>query len=135
MAVPEMLHFVIKDATDVMKARREGMALALRMGFATPDATKIAVVVSELARNILLYAKTGKVTLIAQLEDVKCVKIIAADQGPGIPNVDEVLKGGVSTSNGLGLGLSGSRRIMDEFNVTTQTGKGTTVTAVKWLKR
>jgi serine/threonine-protein kinase RsbT len=107
--------------------------MALKMGFSMPDATKIAVVVSELARNITLYAESGTITLIPQNSQRKGIKVIAQDKGPGIEDVERVLAGGYTTSRGLGMGLSGSKRIMDEFEIQTAVGAGTTIKAVKWL--
>jgi serine/threonine-protein kinase RsbT len=124
----------INNSLDVVTARRRALEMALALGFLLPEATKIAVVVSELARNILLYAQTGTVTLMANTNEPKSVKIVAQDRGPGIPDVDLVLKGGYSTSKGLGVGLSGSKRIMDEFEIQSLVDVGTMITAVKWLR-
>ena len=130
------VHLRIRDSKDVSSSRRQGMQMALDMGFMPADATKIAVVISELARNIILCAVEGTVTIIARMDadGSNYIKVIADDKGPGIPNVDQALSDGYTTSGGLGLGLSGSRRLMDEFSVYSELGKGTTVTAIKWLK-
>lgn len=128
---PECL--IIADSKDVIKARRRGLELATQMGFPVPEATKIAVVISELGRNIILYARKGTITLMPRMGQRKYIKIVAQDEGPGIENVDLVLKGGYTTSNGMGLGISGSKRMMDEFNVETKIGAGTTITALKNL--
>lgn len=133
----QRLHFRIQTVTDVSDSRRKGMQLALEMGFAHADATKIAVVISELARNILIYAGTGTVTVLADQEPDsgrRYIKIIADDKGPGIPHIEQAMTDGYSTSGGLGLGLSGSKRLMDEFFVYSQVNRGTTVTAVKYLR-
>ena len=132
----DTIHLRIQTAQDVSNSRRRGMQLALDMGFVPADATKIAVVISELTRNILIYAGEGTVTIIARRDDsgAQYMKIIADDKGPGIPDLEQALSDGYTTSGGLGLGLSGSRRLMDEFSVASEVGKGTTVTAVKWLK-
>jgi serine/threonine-protein kinase RsbT len=124
----------INTLMDVVTARRRGLNMALAMGFPLPEATKIAVVISELGRNIILYAEKGTITLIAYTKKEKCFKIIAQDQGPGIEDVELVLAGGHSTSKGLGLGLSGSRRIMDEFEIQSVVGAGTMIKATKWLR-
>lgn len=129
------LHFQIKDVANVAESRRKGMQLALDIGFPHADATKIAVVISELARNILVYAGEGTITVFASEEaSRKYIKIVAVDHGPGIPHVEQALTDGFSTSGGLGLGLSGSRRLVDDFSVRSELGKGTEVTAIKWLK-
>lgn len=132
----QRLHFRIQSVTDVSDSRRKGMQLALEMGFAHADATKIAVVISELARNILIYAKTGTITVIPHQEadGQRYIQIIADDKGPGIPHLDQAMTDGYSTSGGLGLGLSGSRRMMDEFHIHSEVNQGTTITAVKWLR-
>ena len=127
-------HFRISDAIDVLKARREGMQIAQDLGFNQADATKIAVVISELGRNIVNYAGNGTITvIIGQSARGPSIKVIADDRGPGIADVDHVMQGGNSSSGGLGLGLSGSRRLMDQFNIRSEVGKGTTITAEKWL--
>ena len=120
----------INSLTDVVVARRKGLNLAMEMGFSTPDATKIAVVISELGRNIMLYAKGGHITFTLP-NDGEYFKIIAEDQGPGIENLDLVMSGSYTSSQGLGLGISGSQRLMDDFDVQTEQGKGTKITAVK----
>lgn len=125
---------VINTLMDVVTARRRGLNMALAMGFPLPDATKIAVVISELGRNIILYAKRGTITLIAYVDKEKYFRIIAQDEGPGIEDVELVLEGGHSTSKGLGIGLSGSKRLMDEFEIQSVVGAGTMIKAAKWLR-
>ncbi len=100
----------------VIMARRRGLEMALKMGFIKPEAIKIAVVISELARNIQNYAKYGMITLTVY-EDVRepYFEIIAEDNGPGIDDVARVLAGNYSTSKGLGVGVSGSKKLMDKF--------------------
>ena len=125
----------IKSVGDVSIARRAGMELAVELGFPTADATKIAVTISELARNILAYAQTGTITIITRPEEnPPYIKIIANDHGPGIPDLDMALTDGWSSSGGLGLGLSGAKRLMDDFVVVSEPGRGTTITAVKWRR-
>jgi len=129
------VHFRIQDALDVLKARREGMQIASAIGFSHADSTKIAVVISELGRNIVNYAGTGTITVLTRADvKGKCIKIIADDKGPGIADLDYVIQGGNSTSGGLGLGLSGSKRMMDEFHIRTADGSGTTITTTKWVR-
>ena len=124
----------INSLLDVVTARRRGLEMALALGFPVPEATKIAVVISELGRNIILYAERGTITLIAYAGEERHIKIIAQDQGPGIEDVDLVLAGGYSTSKGLGLGLSGSKRLVDKFEIQSVVDAGTMITAVKWLR-
>jgi serine/threonine-protein kinase RsbT len=118
----------------VVNARRQGLDMAIQLGFHLAEATKIAVVISELGRNIERYAGTGTITIIAQSSGDAYIQIVAEDRGPGIPDIDRVLAGGYTTSRGMGLGLSGSRRLMDTFSVKSTIDVGTTVRAVKWLK-
>ena len=127
------LFFSIGSFWDVESARQCGTETALAMGFPWADAIKIAVVISELGRNIERYAGKGSITLTAYTGTHPRIQIIAEDQGPGIPDLDLVLEGGHSTSDGLGLGVSGSRRLMDEFEIQSMIGAGTKITAVKRL--
>jgi len=121
---------------DIVAARQRGRDLALEVGFSSTDATLIATAISELARNIVLYAKSGTLSLEATIDGNRSgVVITARDKGPGIRDVQRALLGGYTTSGGLGLGLSGVRRIMDGIDVQSRVGKGTTVTARKWLHR
>jgi serine/threonine-protein kinase RsbT len=125
----------IESVQDVTSARRSGMDHALAMGFQAADATKIAAAISELARNILVYARTGSVHIICDSgADPPFVQIIATDRGPGIEDLDLALTDHWTSSGGLGLGLSGSKRLMDDFSIQSEVGRGTTITATKWLR-
>ena len=120
---------------DVVTARQRGRELAAQAGFSSGDQTVIAAAISEIARNILTYAKRGEVLLsVVTNGDRQGVIIVARDQGPGIPDVQRALEDGYSTSGGLGLGLPGARRLMDDFDVTSAVGKGTIVTMKKWRR-
>ncbi len=121
---------------DIVVARRHGRTLARQLGFLPTDLTAIATVISELAGNIVRYARCGEVLLKPSCGEgrERGLSIVAHDNGPGIPNVQRALQGGYSTSGSLGLGLSGSRRLMDEFEVVSGPSHGTVVTARKWLK-
>jgi serine/threonine-protein kinase RsbT len=120
--------------TDVIEARQVGRSLAAGLGFSATEATMIVTAISELARNILLYAKSGEIILRAiENNGRRGIGVIARDNGPGIPDVARALQGGYSTSGGLGLGLAGSRRLMDEFEISSVVGQGTTITVKKWL--
>lgn len=123
----------IKGVSDIVAARQKGRDLAVELGFSTTESTLIATAISELARNIVLYARTGEVRLEAvNSADRSGIVIVARDQGPGIPDVQRALMGGYSTSGGLGLGLPGVRQMMDELHVDTELGEGTVVTATMW---
>lgn len=125
MAVPET-RISIRSNEDIVEARRTGRELVQEMGFSGSRITLVTTVLSELARNILLYGRGGEIVL-SQLNGSAQLNVTALDQGPGIENLPEVLAGGYSTSGGLGLGLCGLRRIVDEFEIRTQPGKGTEV--------
>ncbi len=126
---------LIKSDEDILAARQEGRELGIHIGFGPSDLAVIATAISELARNLLLYAKNGSIICwIINKEPRKGIVIQATDEGPGIPDVDAVLKDGYSTSGGLGLGLPGVRRMMDEFAIVSHKGRGTTVTAIKWME-
>jgi serine/threonine-protein kinase RsbT len=123
----------ISSDKDVVLARQEGRLLALQLGFSISDATLIAMAISELSRNIVSYAGTGTVTLEGIHGSSRVgVVIVAADAGPGIADVVQAMRDGFSSSGGLGLGLPGVRRLMDEFDISTDRGRGTTVTVKKW---
>ncbi len=128
---PQQRRFSIKNVVDVVRARRSGLGIALEMGFHQAEANKVAVVISELGRNIELYAGEGTITVTSH---AKHIEVIAEDHGPGIQDVERVLAGGYTTSQGMGLGISGSRRLMDEFEIRSIIGEGTTIKTVKWLR-
>jgi serine/threonine-protein kinase RsbT len=122
---------------DMLSARAEGRALADHLGFSRTDATLIATAISEIARNILVHAGSGELTLAPLYEDGRAgIAVVASDRGPGIRDVKAALEDGYSgVKGGTGLGLPGARRLMDEFEVTSRLGEGTTVTMKKWRLR
>ncbi len=126
----------IKMEADIINARVKAKALAEAVGFDYMDQTRIATAVSELARNALEHAGGGQMMMspVTALGK-RGLQITVADHGPGIKNLEAALKGGYSTKGGLGLGLSGSKRLMDVFLINTETGKGTVVTAKKWVTK
>ncbi|MHB1540628.1 MAG: anti-sigma regulatory factor [Steroidobacteraceae bacterium] len=125
----------IRTVTDIVIARQRGRALALTMRFSETEATLIATIISELARNIVLYAHQGEI-LMERLDNPlrPGISIVSRDEGPGIADVQRALLGGYSTSGGLGLGLCGVRRMVDEFQLQSAPGKGTTVAVKKWAR-
>lgn len=124
---------IVRDM-DVVTARLAARALASRVGFTGTDLVLIASVVSEVARNIVAYAGPGEVVLsVVQSRSRLGLQVIARDQGPGIADLSRALEKGFSTSRSLGLGLTGSKRFMDEFRLESTLGSGTTVTMRKWL--
>jgi serine/threonine-protein kinase RsbT len=128
------VHVRIQNSADIVAARQQGRALASQAGFSHSNLTIIATAISEVARNIVEYAKEGEV-IITLISDTtkKGVEIIASDQGPGIADVSTVMRDGYSTGKGLGIGLPGARRLMDEFAIASAVGTGTTVTMKKWV--
>jgi len=124
----------ISSASDIVTARQKGRALALELGFEATDVTLIATAISEVARNIIDHAKEGEILLLPLNDSAKHgVSIVARDEGPGIPDVNQAMEYGYSTRNGLGVGLPGAKWLMDEFNIESKLGKGTTVTMKKWV--
>ena len=124
----------IQSSADIVTARRQGRALASRAGFSNSNLTIIATAISEVARNIVEYAQEGEVTIsLIGDEHKQGIQIVAADQGPGIADLSTVMRDGFSTGKGLGIGLPGARRLMDEFEIASELGKGTTVTMKKWV--
>ena len=121
---------------DLVPARAHARELAGDLGFTRTDATLIATAISEVARNILVYAGTGEVVLRPRSDTRRAGLVVEAkDQGPGIEDVQAALQEGFGTADGLGLGLPGARRIMDDFDIETGRGMGTTVRMTKWRER
>jgi serine/threonine-protein kinase RsbT len=132
MSLEEVLLPINRDG-DVVTARQRGRELAAQIGFTGSDLTIIATAISELARNIIVYAKRGEISLsIVVLNGRSGVLVVARDQGPGIPDIERAMRDGFSTGNSLGLGLPGARRLVDEFEIASTVGEGTTVTLRKW---
>lgn len=129
----------IASDRDILAARQKGRSLAAELSFSPGDATLIATAISELARNIVTYAGSGEIRLRAVdgatgagSEAHRGIEVVASDEGPGIPDVQQALQDGFSTSGSLGMGLPGVRRLMDEFQIATGENLGTTVTVRKW---
>jgi serine/threonine-protein kinase RsbT len=133
-ATSDEVHVRIQSSAHIVAARQQGRAMALRAGFSGSNLTIIATAISEIARNVVEYATEGEViiTLINNAHRTG-VEIIVVDQGPGIPNVSTVMRDGYSTGKGLGIGLPGAKRLMDEFEIVSAIGQGTTVKMKKWV--
>ena len=124
----------VKSDLDIVHVRQTGRKEAAKLGFSRSESTLIATAISELARNIVMYARQGEMTLrVVNSSDKRGIVVIARDNGPGIQDIKQALQDGFSTSRSLGLGLPGVRRLMDEFEIESQTGKGTIVTVKKWV--
>ena len=133
---PCLVRVHIDSDTDIVIARQKGRALAAELGFSTTDVVRIATAISELARNVLSYAASGEIRLEAlNGRNRSGIAIIASDRGPGIADIERAMQDAYSTSGGLGLGLPGVRRLMDEFTIDSAVGEGTTVSATKWCRR
>ena len=123
---------VASDA-GVMNARQKGRELAMTIGITGSDLTLMATAISEIARNIVQYAGQGEIEFRGVMRrGRRGLLIIARDHGPGIPDIALAMQDGYSTSKGMGLGLPGARRLMDDFKIVSEVGKGTTVSMVKW---
>jgi serine/threonine-protein kinase RsbT len=133
MAVVRSEELAIRGEDDVVRIRQVSREWSIELGFSLVDQTKIVTAASELARNTKVYGGGG--TLLLESVDEagrRGLRLTFRDQGPGIPDIAQALKDGYSTGNGLGLGLGGARRLMNEFNVASAPGAGTTVVVVKW---
>lgn len=129
----ETIRVPINSDKDIVAARQSGRTLALSLGFSETDSTLIATAISELARNIVTYAKKGEVRIRAERDtNRRGISVIAQDNGVGISNITLALQDGFSTSGSLGLGLPGVKRLVDEFDIASQVGHGTVVAIRKW---
>ena len=120
---------------DIVMARQKGRALAVELGFEGAEVTLVAAAISEVARNIVEYAKNGEIVLQPIANGAKhglCV--VARDQGPGIPDIGQAMQYGYSTRRGLRVGLPGAKLLMDEFDIVSKVGVGTTITMKKWRR-
>ena len=134
--MPDEIRISVASDRDMVPARAEGRALAERLGFSRTDATLIATAISEVGRNILVHAGSGEIILNAVHDNGRSgLEVIARDSGPGISDVAAALRDGYASRGGLGLGLPGARRLMDEFDVASRRGEGTVVTMKKWRER
>jgi len=125
----------IERELDIVTARQKGRELAGKLGFSSTDQTLLATAISEVARNIVTYAGNGQVA-ITYVEEAghPGIMVVASDQGPGIADPELAMRDGYSTGNSLGMGLPGARRLVDEFEIKSASGQGTTVTLKKWKR-
>lgn len=132
--MPEIL-ISANDEAAIVTSRGAVRELARSMGFSTCDQTRIATAVSEIVRNVVLYAKQGHIMFVVRDSGMgeSGIEVIIEDEGPGIEDVDRVLDRGYSTSGGFGRGIAGARTLVDEFAITTEPGSGTRVEMRKWL--
>jgi len=126
---------VVRRDVDIVLACQKGRALAERLGMSGNDQVVVVIAISEVARNIVNYADRGEIVLSAFGKNGRRgISIVARDEGPGILDVERALQDGYSTGSGLGLGLAGAKRLMDEFRVLSQPGRGTTIVMKKWSR-
>ena len=136
MAPEQAERIAIESDADVVTARQRARRLAIELDMTTTDQTLLATAISEVARNITAYAQRGEVLLeiVRDGRGRRGIRVVARDQGPGIEDVERALTDGFTTGGGLGLGLPGARRLVDEFDIETAIGVGTTVTLVMWTR-
>lgn len=125
----------VKSEWSIVAARQAGRTMAKEIGFGSVDQARITTAISELARNIYLYAKRGQICIekVVLINKVG-IKVTALDHGPGIRDIRKVMEDGFTTSGGLGAGLPGVKRLMDEFSIDSIVGEGTTINAIKWIR-
>ncbi|SRR5689334_6588999 len=132
----EPLTIDIHTEVDIVEARQKGRMFSNCLGFSTLDQARIITAISELSRNIYKYATTGKIIMeIIENQLEIGLKIIAIDKGPGIKNIQKAMESGYTTSGGLGIGLSGVKKLMDEFTISSQEDHGVNIEVIKWKKR
>jgi len=126
-------NILIENNMDLVKARQAIRKIALELNYGILNQTKLVTAVSELTRNVLLYAGKGEIVIeLLENNTKRGLKITVSDKGPGIPDLDLATTDGYSTSKGLGKGLSGTKKLMDDFSIRTEVGKGTEVVIIKW---
>lgn len=129
------LRVEVRSIIDIVKARQQGREIAAQVGFVGVENTLIVAAISEVARNIIDHAQRGEIRLSAlQQGPRRGIQVIALDEGPGIADVAKAMQYGYSTRKGLGVGLPGAKWLMDDFEIASVVGKGTTVTMTKWLE-
>lgn len=123
----------VSSDADVVAAREKGRELSAKLGFSSIDLTLIVTAISEVARNILLYANEGEIVLrLDHRNGLDGIVVVARDEGPGIADLELAMRDSYSTGSGLGLGLPGARRLMDEFEIESEVSRGTTIVMKKW---
>jgi serine/threonine-protein kinase RsbT len=124
----------VNNDLDIVSARVEGRNMAKMLGFGVIDRARIATAISELARNLILYTDGGHIALqVIEDKGRIGIQVVCTDEGPGIADIELVMQDGYSSQRGLGMGLPGTRRLMDEFEIESELDIGTTVTVRKWL--
>jgi serine/threonine-protein kinase RsbT len=133
--VADDVRVAIRTDADVVTARQEARAMGTSLGFTSTDLTLLATAISEVARNVTAYAGEGEVALrVVRDRGREGIEVVCSDEGPGIANVELAMQDGYTTGNGLGLGLPGTRRLVDVFELETASGEGTRIRLVKWTR-
>ena len=123
----------IRSVEDVVRVRQAVRSAAVRLGFSLVDQTKLVTAASELARNTVDYGRGGDCELeVVQSGERTWLRLVFRDEGPGIPDIEAALRDGYTTGTGLGMGLGGARRLVDEFSIDSAVGVGTTITVTRW---
>jgi serine/threonine-protein kinase RsbT len=136
MTIQQQREVQIRSDNDIVVSRRTVREVAQSLGFGITDVTRIVTATSELARNIVLYAGSGVMRWSELgISGRVGVELTLEDNGPGIANIEQVMQEGYTTSGGLGLALPGSKRLMDEFEIASEIGKGTRITVRKWRRQ
>lgn len=131
----ESKQVVLDSEDDIAAARNEVRTVAAALGFRLIDQTRLATVTSELARNVVKYAGRGRMLIVEATHQagMRGLQLVFEDDGPGIADLGAAMRDGFSTGGGLGKGLPGSKRLMDEFEITSSVGRGTRVAVTRWL--
>lgn len=125
----------IRSDADIVIARQKGRALAIEMGFTGSDPTLVAAAISEVARNIIIHAGHGEIKMSRISQNGRqSIEVVAHDEGPGIADIEQAMQYGYSSKGGIGVGLPGAKLLMDDFDISSQVGKGTKVTMRKWMQ-
>ncbi|WP_088892043.1 anti-sigma regulatory factor [Leptolyngbya ohadii] len=130
--MPDREVLLLRDSADIVLVRQKARAFAVQLGFSLVEQTKIVTAVSELARNTVDYGGGGSVTLEVLMSSRIGLRFVFEDQGPGIVDINLALQDGYTTGKGLGLGLSGAKRLMHDFDIASEPGKGTRVEITRW---
>ena len=132
---PNEARVAITSEADIVTARQNGRSLAAELGFEGADLTLIAAAISEVSRNIVEYAQRGEIIFQpANHGNRRGLSIVARDDGPGIPDITQAMQYGYSSRRGLGVGLPGAKLLMDDFDIVSKVGVGTTITMKKWVR-
>jgi serine/threonine-protein kinase RsbT len=133
MSLPKSEVLPLKNSSDIVLARQKVRQWAIELRFSLVDQTKLVTAASELARNTLDYGKGGEMTIEMLNAGAKVgLRLTFEDHGPGIADIQQALKDGFTSGSGMGLGLGGSKRLVNEFNIVSEVGKGTRVTVARW---